>query len=253
MIAKPYTYLIKFKPTGQYYYGSRVKNVKLNRLPADDLMVKYFTSSDYIQNLINEFGLENFEWEVRREFDSIKEASEWETKVLKRCKVLESDKWLNRNIAGYIPPTVESVKKISDFHKGKPKTESHKQKISASLTGKVRSKEHSNNLSKSLTGKMSGEKNPMYGKPYDPIRAERIGDANRGKVRTDEFKNNLREHMLTLGDKNPGKNKSEDTKRKLKEARAKQVMKPRSEESKQRTAAALKAYHAKKRQQNENK
>ena len=180
---KPYTYLIKFKPTGQYYYGSRTKNVRLGRLPEDDLMVKYPTSSKYIKGLIKQHGIDAFEWEVRKTFNTADEAAAWETRVLKRCKVLEDNCWLNKNIAGYIVPTEESTKKISEFHKGKAKSEEHRQKISAALTGKVRSKEHAEKLSKALKGKMSGVNNPMYGKRCTDERRRKISEANRSEER----------------------------------------------------------------------
>ena len=178
---RPYTYLIKFKPTGQCYYGSRFKNVGLGLNPEEDLMIKYPTSSNYIKDLIAEYGLNAFEWEVRRTFDTPEQASDWETRVLKRCKVLESKKWLNGNIAGYIIPTEESRKKISDFHKGKAKSEEHKEKIRQGNIGKKkppRTAEY-----RALMSKLkSGPNNPMYGKGCTEERARKIGEANKGKI-----------------------------------------------------------------------
>jgi len=133
---RPYTYLIKFKPTGQCYYGSRYKNVRLGLNPEDDLMIKYSTSSKDINDLIEQHGLEAFEWEVRRTFDTPEQATDWEKRVLKRCKVLENEKWFNGNIAGYILPTEKSRKKISEYHRGKAKSEEHKKNLSESQKGK---------------------------------------------------------------------------------------------------------------------
>ena len=177
---KPYTYLVKFKPTGQCYYGARFKNVRLGINPEDDLMIKYPTSSNDINNLILQYGLEAFEWEVRRTFDTPEQATAWETRVLKRCKVLESNKWFNGNIAGYIIPTEESRKKISDYHKDKPKSEDHKQKLSKSQKGKpknyVQTEEHKRKNSLANSGK----NNPMYG-PCTTERAANISAAKKGK------------------------------------------------------------------------
>ena len=52
---KPYTYLIKHRPTGKVYYGYRSAN-KVE--PVEDLWKKYFTSSPKIQQLIEETGID---------------------------------------------------------------------------------------------------------------------------------------------------------------------------------------------------
>ena len=63
---KPYTYLVKFKPTGKVYYGSRCQNyTKFNRTPDEDFWNYYTTSSENINNLINEHGKDAFEYEIR--------------------------------------------------------------------------------------------------------------------------------------------------------------------------------------------
>jgi len=130
---KPYTYLIKHRPTGKVYYGYR----SANRVdPCDDLWKQYFTSSPGVQKLIEETGADSFDVEVRRVFETKEQASNWETRVLRRCQVLEDNRWLNQNIAGYIVPTEESRKKISNFHKGKAKSEEHRQKMREAQKGK---------------------------------------------------------------------------------------------------------------------
>lgn len=177
---KPYTYLIRFKPTGQVYYGSRFKNVRLKRIAEDDLMLLYTTSSKYIKKLIKEHGLDAFEWEIRKKFDTPEQAVAWEKKVLTRCKVLEKqDKWLNKNIAGHIIATEESCKKISDANKGKPKSEDHKKKIAASNKGKVKGPQTAEHRKKNSDAN-SGINNPMYG-PCTEERAKNISLAKKGK------------------------------------------------------------------------
>jgi len=180
---KPYTYLIKFKPTGQCYYGSRFKNVRLGINPEDDLMINYPTSSKYIQSLIDEHGLTAFEWEIRRTFDTPEQATNWESRVLKRCRVLESDKWLNQNVAGHIVLTEEGRQKISNFHSGRPKSEDHKKNLSKSQKGKtkVNSKNQTPEYRALMSRLKSGVNNPMYGKPCTPERAANISAAKKGK------------------------------------------------------------------------
>lgn len=175
---KPYTYLIKHRPSGKVYYGYR----SANRVdPEQDLWKQYFTSSPRVQQLIEETGVDSFDVEVRQIFETKEQASDWETRVLRRCKVLHDDRWINQNIAGYIVPTEESRTKISDYHKGKPKTKEQIEKIRQGNLGKKkppRGEEY-----RALMSKLkSGENNPMYGKGCTPERAAKIGAANKGKV-----------------------------------------------------------------------
>jgi hypothetical protein len=174
---KPYTYLIKHRPTGQVYYGVRSAN-KVE--PHEDLWSKYYTSSPGVQRLIEETGKDSFDVEVRRVFETKEQAVAWETKVLRRCKVLHDNRWINQNVAGYIIPTEESNKKISDFHKGKPKSEDHKKKIREGNIGKK--KPPRTDDYRALMSKLkSGVNNPMYGKGCTPERAANISAAKKGK------------------------------------------------------------------------
>jgi len=174
---KPYTYLIKHRPTGKVYYGFRCAN-KVE--PHNDLWKHYFTSSLGVQKLIEETGVDSFDAEIRKTFDTKEAAVAWETRVLHRCKVLHDDRWLNRNVAGYIVPTEESNKKISNYHKDRPKTDEHKKNLSESQKGKsknyVQTKEHRRKNSEANSGK----NNPMYG-PCSGKRAANISAAKKGK------------------------------------------------------------------------
>ena len=176
---KPYTYLIKHTPSGKVYYGYRSAN-KVE--PHEDLWKRYFTSSPKVQRLIEETGVDSFDVEVRQVFETKEQASDWETRVLNRCRVLEDDRWINQNIAGYVVPTEESNKKISDYHKGKPKSKEQIEKIRKSNIGKnkgrIATEEHRQKNSEAH----KGEKNGMYGKGCTPERAAKIGAANKGKT-----------------------------------------------------------------------
>lgn len=178
---KPYTYLIKHRPSGKVYYGFRAAN-KVD--PHEDLWQHYFTSSPGVKQLIEKTGQESFDIEVRRVFDTKEQAIAWETQVLRRCKVLHDDRWINQNVAGYIVPTEESRKKISDYHKDKPKTEEHRKHLSESHAGK--SKQSTIYQSQEYRQKMSllksGSNNGMYGKGCTEERARKISDANKGKI-----------------------------------------------------------------------
>lgn len=87
----PYTYLVKYIPTGQVYYGVRyAKNCK-----PSDFFVKYFTSCKIIKDLIKECGIDNFVFEIRKTFKNASKAIDWERKVLRRCKVTQNTKFIN--------------------------------------------------------------------------------------------------------------------------------------------------------------
>ena len=165
---RPYTYLIKFKPTNQVYYGVRAGNVLLGLTPIQDFMIHYKTSCEQILALLEDHGISAFEWEIRRTFNTLTQAYYWEQTVLKRCKVVGDSRWFNQNAGGHIIPTAEGRKKISGFHKGKPKPLSQRKKMSDSHKGKIRTEQHCENLSKSQKGRTyperQGEKNHNFGK-----------------------------------------------------------------------------------------
>ena len=88
----PFTYLIRFKPTGQLYYGSRTKN----GCAESDLWTIYFTSSKIVRGLIERYGKDAFDTEVRQRFESREEALRWEKRFLQRVNAKESRLWLNQ-------------------------------------------------------------------------------------------------------------------------------------------------------------
>lgn len=199
---KPYTYLIKHRPSGKVYYGFRCAN---RVEPHEDLWKHYFTSSPKIQQLIEETGADSFDTEIRRVFETKEQAVAWETRVLTRCKVLHDDRWINQNVAGYIVPTEESRKKISDYHKDKPKTDEHKQNLSISQKGKpkVNSKNQTPEYRALMSTLKSGKNNPRYGKEVSEETRRKISEAKKGKQvahnkgvpMTDEQKQKLSEKM----------------------------------------------------------
>jgi hypothetical protein len=182
---KPYTYLVKFKPTGKVYYGSRCQNyTKFNRTPAEDFWNHYTTSSENINNLIEEHGKDAFEYEIRRTFNSIEAMANWETRVLTRSRVLErQDRWMNGNVAGKKILTEAGAKTISATHKDKPKTEEHKKNLSASQKGKpkVNSKNKTPEYRALMSKLKAGANNPMFGKVCTQERAANISAAKKGK------------------------------------------------------------------------
>jgi hypothetical protein len=211
---KPYTYIIRFVPTGQVYYGMR----SANRVPAEqDLWHYYFTTSKVVKKLIKEYGKENFLFEVRRIFDTHDEAALWEKKVLTRMKVLEkSNIWFNQSIAGtkfrFTKHTEHSRKLISKKHKGKIVSEETKKKISEVRKGKpsyfpTEEQKIANSIRQKGKPKKSGWKHLQSTK-------DKIGAKHRNKVVSEETK-----QKLSIAAKNrPSRKHSPETKEKIRNA-----------------------------------
>ena len=87
----PYTYLLKFKPTGQVYYGCRYGK----GCHPSDLFLTYFTSSKIVKKLILVYGIDAFSYEVRRIFHSKQKCIEWEQRILHHFNVLTNTTFLN--------------------------------------------------------------------------------------------------------------------------------------------------------------
>ncbi len=175
---KPYTYLIKHRPTGKVYYGFRAAN-KVD--PQQDLWKHYFTSSPGVQKLIEETGADSFDVEVRKVFETKEQAVAWETRVLRRCRVLDDDKWINQNIAGYVIPTAESNKKISDYWKGKPKSKDQIEKIRSGNIGKNKGRIQTEEHRRKNSEANKGENNPRYGVEVSNETRRKISEAKKGK------------------------------------------------------------------------
>lgn len=79
-MSTPYTYRIRFIPTGEYYYGVRYAK----DCHPSDLWIRYFTSCTKVKKLIREYGKESFTYEIRKTFTNKEQAIAWEEKVTRR-------------------------------------------------------------------------------------------------------------------------------------------------------------------------
>lgn len=86
----PYTYLIGWSETSMFYYGVRyAKNCD-----PSELFISYFTSSKHVNHYINKHGSPDI-IQVRKTFNNIQSAIDWESKVLNRLNVKERKDFLN--------------------------------------------------------------------------------------------------------------------------------------------------------------
>lgn len=157
-----YTYLIGWKQHDRWYYGVRFAQ---NCHPSD-LWTKYFTSSKHVQAFREEAGEPDI-IEVRQTFNDSLQAREWEHKVLRRLKVIQDERWLNKGTGKAIPPQF-----------GKKHLEIFKQRQS------LRMKEH----------------NPMVGRVQSEDE-KRIRQEIRKRPKSEEAKERIRQGKM--GDRNP--------------------------------------------------
>jgi twinkle protein len=81
-----------------------LKNILNNNIwfikPENDFTLDSILES--VKQLKLKHGVDSFEWQIRKIFDTAEQAILWETKVLRRAKVLKrQDIWYNANVAGY--------------------------------------------------------------------------------------------------------------------------------------------------------
>lgn len=229
---KSYTYLVEFKPTGELYYGSRYGIKRKSMVPEEDFWIDYFTSSKTIHDLISEHGEDAFNANIDKIFDTAEEAIDYESDYLTEVDAKNNPLYLNGNNKGGIFPSEENFKKISEFHKGKPKSEAHKKKISESNKGKKRPY-----ASKNFPTDTSGENNSRYGADVKQETRDKISAANKGrpahnkgKPMSEEQKAKIRETKRL----NPSKRSKEVIAATVK----KQLGQKRSEETKAKMRAA---------------
>lgn len=95
----PYTYLIGWSKHSKYYYGVRYAS----DCGPSDLWVSYFTSSKYVKQFREENGEPNI-IQIRKTFNNINDARNWEHKVLRRMNIIYNDKFLNKTDNHSIDP-----------------------------------------------------------------------------------------------------------------------------------------------------
>ena len=160
----------------------------------------YMGSGTAIKQAIKKYGIEYFTKEIISFYNS-------EEEVLKEESILVNEQYINSkytyNIAlggtqggGYVR-SKETCKKISEWHKDRPLTDSHKKAISDSITG---------------------EKNPFYGKEHTKETKQKLREKNLGKKHTEETKQKISDSIT--GEKNPfyGMKHSEENLKKIQEA-----------------------------------
>jgi len=183
----PFSYYLYHIPTRKHYYGIRHgKNAN-----PETLWETYFSSSKIVKQLIQEYGVDSFRTEVRKIFNSAKEAIIWEHKVLRRLDAASREDWINRHNGG------------TKFRGPEKQSNKTKQKIAAKIRGMKRRPETIEKYKKSaairekkkkdIGWKMSesGKENISSGllrpevqeKIYTPDRNKKMAASKRGTKR----------------------------------------------------------------------
>lgn len=166
-----------------------------------DLWKLYFTSSNRVKQFRKDYGEPDIII-VRRTFESVTEARSWEIKVLQRMKVVIREDFLNEHDAP--SPPIRYGRRPPEVGK----------KISKKLKGKKKSKEHNTKIGVSVTKYYKDKPGPFKGHSHN-----------------EETKQIIKEKRAL-------QKTTEETKQKMRDARSKQIMSPRSIETKEKLSNA---------------
>ena len=179
---KPYTYFIKSKITGEFYYG-----VKYSKDANPEMFWKnYFTSSNTVKNLVERDGKDSFEFQIRKIFETREQALNWEQNVIRKIRnwngclnislggdAIKSHK--NRSIIGEdgLTSYQRAGKKLSQNLKNNPEMVSNRIKKAQETLSIIGEDGLSGHQRRGL--KISGENNPSK----KPENKKKISDGNK--------------------------------------------------------------------------
>lgn len=149
----------------------------------------------HLQNSWNKYGSHNFIFEIIDKADSLDEILEKENFWINYYKTINRKFGYNLTDGGKTPVFCEeTIKKLSNFQKGRKKTEEHKRKISKANKGKIisdKQKKYFSDLYKERykngelpylkPNYLSGDKHGMYGKTHTEEARKKISNSKKGK------------------------------------------------------------------------
>jgi hypothetical protein len=183
----PFSYYLYHIPTEKHYYGIRHGK----KADPNSLWKTYFTSSKIVKKMIEEYGIDSFQVEIRKTFDTPQKAILWEHKVLRRLNAAVRPDWINRHNGGkkfrgpeyHTSKVKETIAKKITGIKRKPET-IEKQKIKAALREQ---KKKENGYKMPEIGKQNistGLKRPeVQAKIYTPERNKKMSLSKTGTKR----------------------------------------------------------------------
>lgn len=158
----PFTYHIVCRLTGEHYYGSRYAK----GCDPSDLWNTYFTSSRKVKKLLEQYGTQSFDVEVRRVFETREEAIRWEFRVLEKLNAAARPDWLNQH---------NGKGRVKSGFEGRVHSEATKQKQSEAAKGRKRPDlAERNKLNK-----------PNLGRKFTEEHRQHISESSKGRKRPD--------------------------------------------------------------------
>ena len=191
---KPYFYKITNTITNKFYYGSGSKKLGVN----------YFGSSKLINDSIAKYGIENFTFDILKEFDTRDEAFAFEDRFLKLFKISKNRQSYNLKDSGkggwvtenYSEEQMIAYKeKLSKAGKGRIPSDEHKEKIRLKNIGRFMG--DSENLSNKLK-ELWKDPSSIFN---DPEYRQRLSESHLGHTVSDETKQKIRD--TKIGGLNP--------------------------------------------------
>ena len=152
-MSRPYFYIIQHIKTKMFYAGYKSSKADSSMLLAPD---GYHTSSRYVQDIIQEEGVDSFIIRKIRHFDCKLKARLHEVRFLRRVNAMKNARFLNRSNgdgAFQVEHSAETKMKISKAGKGRVLSDEHKRKLSLSQKGKPKSDESKRRMSASAKAK----------------------------------------------------------------------------------------------------
>jgi hypothetical protein len=162
-ITIPYTYLLKCIPENTFYYGVRYAKY----CNPNDFWVTYKTSSKRVAILIEKYGLDAFEFQIRKTFSTRDLAIKWENKVLLKLDVINRKDFINR--------TTNRAISEEDANRGRinrVSTEKHRKAVS--LVGKSnKGRKHTTETKHKISLCLIGNKHKLGIKETDNTRRKK--------------------------------------------------------------------------------
>jgi len=147
-----YVYRIENLITGDFYWGSRYQHIRFKRLPSDDLWKYYFTSSEAVGNLIEQYGKDSWICDIMFTSINTDEVFWWEQSRI--SENISNPRCLN----GYFIDRKTNSKVFLGLGESNgAKGELARKKISNALVGRVMTQEHKDNIAKSKLGQNKGK------------------------------------------------------------------------------------------------
>ena len=245
-----YCVYIHTSPSGKRYVGQTGKTPEERWGKNGSHYLKKEKNGEYVQryfaHAIIKYGWDNFDHEIIASNLTKEEADSFEKLLIDKLNTKNRNYGYNLKDGGIGGGgfSEETLKKMSESHKGKKQSEETIRKRAEKLRGKNNpnygkpmSEEQKRKLSESLKGrkqseetirkraeKLRGENNPNYGKPMNEELKKKLREINLGRKHSEETKKKI--SIATKGENNPfyGQRHSEESRKKMSESHKGQLI-----------------------------